>query len=131
MKDDADVVYPDEDNIGTLRKGFKLAAEGYLSKSKLLYVLDTVQDLYNKEKLEEDLLVAKTSFLMFQIISSHPFIDGNKRTAYGTADVFLRLNGYCIRAEPDDALQFILSVATGESDEPTVRKWVRQHLKKL
>jgi death on curing protein len=77
------------------------------------------------------LLVSKAAFILFQIISSHPFIDGNKRTAYGTTDVFLRLNGYYIRVEPEEALEFIVAIAAGKSDELTVRKWLRQHLKKL
>jgi death-on-curing protein len=31
---------------------------------------------------------------------NHPFIDGNKRTAFAAADVFLRLNGQRLRGEP-------------------------------
>jgi death-on-curing protein len=130
MTDNIDVAYLDENSIRFLRKGFKIAVDGYLSKGTLLYILDTVHDLHNEKKLVYS-LVAKAAFILLQIISSHPFIDGNKRTAYGGTDVFLRLNGYCIKAEPEEALDFILKVATGRSDELTVRKWLRQHLKKL
>ena len=36
----------------------------------------------------------KASVYVHNIIFGHPFIDGNKRTAMATADVFLQLNGY-------------------------------------
>lgn len=130
MTDNTNIVYPNEDDIVLLRKGFKLVADGFLSKGKMSYILDSVQDIYNKRE-DADLLAAKAAFILFQIISSHPFIDGNKRTAYGMADFFLRLNGYCIKVEPEKALEFIVQIATGRIDETTVRKWVRQHLKKL
>ncbi|MDE1767057.1 MAG: type II toxin-antitoxin system death-on-curing family toxin [Thaumarchaeota archaeon] len=130
MTSNSDIVYPDEDDILLLRKNFKLASDGYLSRGKMSYILDSVRDMYNKREAD-DLLAAKAAFILFQIISSHPFIDGNKRTAYGTADFFLRLNGYCIRVEPEEALEFIVEIATGTSDELAVRKWVKQHLKKI
>ena len=33
---------------------------------------------------------------------NHPFIDGNKRTAFATADIFLYLNGYDLQPSPGD-----------------------------
>jgi prophage maintenance system killer protein len=79
-------VYPSEDDVIKLRKGFRLTADGYLSKSSLHYVLETVQDLSGKDY--EEALVARATYILFNIITTHPFIDGNKRTAFGTADVF-------------------------------------------
>lgn len=82
-----DIVYPDEGDVLQLREGFKLTSHGYLSKGSFLYILDTVRDLYNEEGVLEA-LAAKAAYLLFNIVTSHPFIDGNKRTAYGTADIF-------------------------------------------
>lgn len=130
MTGDDDIVYPEEGDILLLRKNFNLVSDGYLSRGKMSYILDSVRDMYNKRK-DDDLLAAKAAFILFQIISSHPFIDGNKRTAYGTADFFLRLNGYCIKVEPEEALEFIVQIATGRPDELPVRQWVKQHLKKI
>ena len=50
--------YPDENDIIQLRKGFKLMSDGYLSRGSLLYIIETVQDLYNENDLVEALLVA-------------------------------------------------------------------------
>ena len=44
------------------------------------------------------------------IIFSHPFVDGNKRTAITAADVFLQLNGYAITAPKGEVEAFTLAV---------------------
>ena len=124
------IVYPKESDIIRLRKGFKLKSDGYLSKGSLLYIIETVPDLYN-EYDPEDALAAKAANILFNIATAHPFIDGNKRTAFGTADIFLRLNGYFIKVEALEGQCFIVKVTTGEVVEDSVRKWTRQHLKKL
>lgn len=130
-KDNRSFVYPTADDIIRLRKGFRLTANGYLSKGSLLYILETAQDLSNNEDHEEA-LAAKAAYILFNIIVAHPFIDGNKRTAFGTADVFLRLNGYSIRTDADDGMKFVVKIAAGDVEEiKKVRKWIRQHLKKL
>ena len=121
--------YPSEDDVIRLRKGFGLTADGYLSKGSLLYVLETVQDLFSKD--HEEALAAKAAYILFNIITAHPFIDGNKRTAFGAADVFLRLNGYSLGAAAEDGLGFIVKIAAGKVEETEVRQWTRQHLKKL
>jgi death on curing protein len=54
---------------------------------------------------------------LFGIVKNHPFIDGNKRTAYLAADVFLALNGWSVEAEQEDIISFVLAVAAGEIDE--------------
>ncbi len=122
-------VYPSEDDIIRLRKGFRLTADGYLSKGSLLYVLETVPDLSSKDY--EEALATKAAYILFNIITTHPFIDGNKRTAFGAADVFLRLNGYSLRVAAEDGLGFVVKIAAGKVKEIEVRKWIRQHLKKL
>lgn len=126
----SNILYPDENDVSQLRNGFKLTSYGYLSKGSFLYILDTVRDLYNEESFL-DALAAKAAYLLFNITTSHPFIDGNKRTAFGAADIFLRLNGYRINVDPHAGIEYIVRIAKGELDEANTRKWVKQHLKKL
>lgn len=54
---------------------------------------------------------------LFGIVKNHPFIDGNKRTGYLAADVFLALNGWSVEAEQEEIISFVLAVASGEIDE--------------
>lgn len=54
---------------------------------------------------------------LFGIVKNHPFIDGNKRTGYLAADVFLALNGWSVEADQEEIITFVLGVASGEIDE--------------
>jgi hypothetical protein len=58
------------------------------------------------------------------------FIDGNKRTAFGTADIFLRSNGHFLSLDAQEGQSFIVKIAAGEVVEGSARKWTRQRLKK-
>ncbi len=61
----------------------------------------------------------------FGIAKNHPFVDGNKRTAFAVMTLFLVLNGRPLRAEEPDAILTMLGVASGELGEPELAAWCR------
>ena len=63
------------------------------------------------------------------VARDHPFVDGNKRTAWMLAVVFLDLNGFDLDAEIIDALQAMLALAEGRIDESAFAGWMRPQLK--
>ena len=56
----------------------------------------------------------EAAVLLEMIAAEHPFIDGNKRTAFASAEATLRLNHYHIVVKDDEAIRFILEVAQGK-----------------
>ena len=56
---------------------------------------------------------------------NHPFVDGNKRTAWVLARLFLALNGQALRFEPEDAIRAMLALAAGEISEADMADWFR------
>jgi death-on-curing protein len=64
----------------------------------------------------------------FGLIRNHPFIDGNKRTGYVAAELFLLLNGYVMTASDESAVLTTLSLAAGDIDEAAFADWLRRHL---
>ena len=44
---------------------------------------------------------------------NHPFIDGNKRSAFAVTDTFLRLNGFYLNLTDDRAYDLVMGVAQG------------------
>lgn len=64
---------------------------------------------------------------LFGIAKNHPFVDGNKRTAFAAADLFLYFNGLSVEAAQEDIIQFVLMVAAGEIDEPGAAAFFRDH----
>ena len=45
---------------------------------------------------------------------NHPFIDGNKRTAFAVMDTFIRANGYQLTISDGEAYDLTLQVVQGE-----------------
>src|SRR5690349_2466454 len=59
-------------------------------------------------------LFDKAAAYLYHVVKNHPFIDGNKRTGFACADVFLRINGYRLKANSRTELyQLVLQVASG------------------
>jgi death on curing protein len=61
----------------------------------------------------------------FGLARNHPFIDGNKRTAFVAAEVFLDLNGMTLTASDEDCVLTMLRLAAGEIDEDAFADWLR------
>lgn len=45
-------------------------------------------------------IVEEAAALMESLLINHPFVDGNKRTAFAVCHVFLDINGYSLDADP-------------------------------
>jgi death-on-curing protein len=58
--------------------------------------------LYRPQSGYYEDIIAEAAALMESLAINHPFIDGNKRIAFAATDVFLRINGYRIRAVSAD-----------------------------
>ena len=63
----------------------------------------------------------------FGIARNHPFVDGNKRTAFVAAELFLELNGVTLEAGDGDCVIIMLRLAAGEIDEGEFAAWLRAH----
>ena len=63
----------------------------------------------------------------YGISRNHPFIDGNKRTGYVSAELFLRLNGWRLNADDASCVVTMLAVAAGDITEEAFAAWLRAH----
>ncbi len=64
----------------------------------------------------------------FGIARNHPFVDGNKRTAFVLLELFLALNGFDMKADDAACVLMILALAAGELDEAAAAAWIRARL---
>ncbi|MER5962475.1 type II toxin-antitoxin system death-on-curing family toxin [Streptomyces sp. NPDC002057] len=62
-------------------------------------------------------LMGKAAALLQSLAVNHPFVDGNKRTAWLSCVTFLAMNGVQLRPDIDTAERLVIAVATGETDE--------------
>ncbi len=65
------------------------------------------------------------------IARNHPFIDGNKRTAFVVCRTFLILNGSDISASREDKYSTFLQLAKGDLSDEDLTAWIRRHIAAL
>jgi death-on-curing protein len=65
----------------------------------------------------------------FGLARNHPFVDGNKRTAWVLARLFLALNGHTLEFEPNDAISMMLALAAGRLPEESLAEWFRSRMR--
>lgn len=63
----------------------------------------------------------------FGIARGHAFHDGNKRTAYTTAIVFLRKNGVDVAPPCAEIVEQMVALAEGSIDETAFAGWLERH----
>jgi death-on-curing protein len=126
------LVYPSYEAVVRLHQDIvKITGgeRGLVSPSNLAYVLESAKDI--GERLSaEDAIVRKSGYLLFNVVNLHPFLDGNKRTAFEVTKDFLNLNGWKFEPEEDDALATLISISRGESDVDTTESWIARNLSK-
>lgn len=72
----------------------------------------------------------RAAALLRSLILNHPFVDGNKRTAWVAAREYLLEHGYTRRRDVSQQAieEFALRVAAGELDVSEIAQWLRQHM---
>jgi death-on-curing protein len=63
----------------------------------------------------------------FGLARNHPFVDGNKRTAFVAAEVFLELNGMTVTASDEACVLTMVRLAAGEMEETVYAHWLREN----
>lgn len=77
-------------------------------------------------------LTEMAAALFESLIMNHPFIDGNKRVAFFSTDVFLRLNGYKFNVVSDDAHKFLIELLeSGECSYEHLLPWIKKSIMSL
>lgn len=72
-------------------------------------------------------VAAMAAAYAFGIINNHPFVDGNKRTAYVVCRTFMLLNGIDINATEAEKYVTFFGVADGSISESSLAEWIRSH----
>ena len=73
-------------------------------------------------------MVRKAGYLFFNLVNLHPFLDGNKRTAFEVVRNFLNLNRWEFNPSENDAYSTVKKIASGELDSLSTERWVARNL---
>ena len=67
---------------------------------------------------------------LYHLAMNHPFLDGNKRTAFATTIAFLSMNGYELNMTEEEAYNMVMQVAQGEMTKEELSLLLAQYIKK-
>ena len=71
-------------------------------------------------------LAEMAAALFESLIMNHPFVDGNKRVAFFATDVFLRLNGYKLKVDANQAHRFLIGLlGNNQCNFDQLLPWIR------
>ena len=82
----------------------------------------------NQWSYGETNLCALAAAYAYGIARNHPFVDGNKRTSWVLARLFLALNSINIQSAPDDVIRIALALAAGEIGENEMATWLKDQI---
>lgn len=74
-------------------------------------------------------LSLQASALLQSLTQNHSFIDGNKRVAFATTAIFLRMNGYRLKVDADNGESFMIeTVIKNKASIEVIAAWLEKHM---
>lgn len=74
-------------------------------------------------------LSQQAAALLQSLCQNHSFIDGNKRVAFATTAIFLRMNGYRLKVDPDNGESFLIErVIKGKAELNEISAWLESQM---
>jgi len=75
-------------------------------------------------------LSLEAAALLQSLTQNHAFVDGNKRIAFATTAIFLRMNGYRLKVDADNGESFLIKKVIGNKAElKEISIWLEKHMK--
>ncbi|MCG6856453.1 MAG: type II toxin-antitoxin system death-on-curing family toxin [Salaquimonas sp.] len=117
----ADILAMHEDQIGRYGGG-----DGIRDMGQLESALFRPQTGYYPD------LIAEAAALWESLSQNHPFVDGNKRTAFAAMYTFLAINGVEFVVDADGVWEFISKLyESGQLRFDELERWLRANTRKL
>lgn len=69
----------------------------------------------------------KAAVYIRSTIFNHPYVDGNKRSAFASADVFLQLNGYRISAAQGEIERYAVTIVEEREELAAIAAWIEKN----
>lgn len=100
-------------------------SDGLRDRALLESAVAAPQATFGGQSVYVDLIEIGAAYL-FYLCRNHPFVDGNKRAAFGSCLLFLRLNGMTPEKDGHDWEQLVLDLAASKLDRDATTKRLRR-----
>ncbi len=75
-------------------------------------------------------LSLQAAALLQSLTQNHAFIDGNKRVAFASTAIFLRMNGYRLKVDADNGESFLINrVIKNKAEISEIADWLEEHMR--
>ena len=108
----------------------KILGGGVLNRSNLNFLVAQIEAKY-KDKDFKRQIVKIGAITWMSLIHGHSFIDGNKRTATETKQMFFDKNGYYLETSTAGLVYTSLKIANNEIIYEDLIDWIYARLKKV
>ncbi|MDG6994292.1 MAG: type II toxin-antitoxin system death-on-curing family toxin [Nitrososphaerota archaeon] len=128
----SDLRYPSFEAVTEAHRriiGMSGGHSGMISTSNLKYILETVQDIGEELGDDKEAIVHKAAYLMYNIVVLHPFLDGNKRSAFEVTKRFLELNGWSFKSAEEETFKKLVAIGAGSLRLGDVEAWIGMNLR--
>jgi len=114
-----------QDEINSFGGTFAVRDEGLLDSA-----LAQPQATFGGELLHPTIGEQAAAYL-YHLAMNHPFIDGNKRTAFAVMDTFITLNGYSLNLSEEQAYNLVIQVVQRQISKEELSAFMELHLQRL
>ena len=97
---------------------------GLLNPGLLESSLASPLNIYNYE--ENSSVFDLAAAYGFSLVKNHAFFDGNKRVAFMSMFVFLKINGFLLDAPEEEATLFMLRLAESKESQKSLTQWLEK-----
>lgn len=101
-------------------------SEGVREMELLQSAISMPQAGAGDEYFHKDVFEMAAAYL-FHIVKNHPFVDGNKRTGAMSAIVFLKLNGYALKASGKAYENLVMDVVADIMGKEKIAEFFKKH----
>lgn len=97
---------------------------GFVSEGTLRYLLDAITSTRGD-------VFGKAVYVIHEVATKHPLVNGNKRLALALGALLLRKEGYELSIEVEETVTLMLRAARGEVSKKEIEAWLRSKSKKI
>lgn len=98
--------------------------DGIRDEGLLESVLNRPQQLFH---YDQPTLFEMAAAYAHGIVKNHPFLDGNKRTGFTAAGLFLEFNGWRLEADEAEAVVQTVALAAGDIGPEVYAAWLQEN----
>jgi len=101
-----------------------------VNKGILELILDKIKNKLKSKNLKKDLAYC-ASILWYDIITLHPFLNGNKRTATEVVKLFLKANGFALKMPYNGRVYISLKIANNDITRKELERLIYKNLEEI